>query len=267
MTRISKSVALVLAMVLSVTGCHVFRSAEPAIQRWSGQFSDVRVKWSAEPGIDVMTGPVVPVRAYIESRLLAMLVGDLEYAYPGFTEAVPPNDPAGIQGANHRRPSIDSQSFKSTLIGNYLYHILSVQYSGRDVAATVCRYTYRVGEEEDNGLFKSVQSGVGESRGIYVERVILVAPPNGIAQPPPQAGFASAPSDNVFGGWQVISSLAFFHARKPGFEALWPTYDADTQACVDKAPDPPERRAFLIDGEHPRSDFPTAPPSPGWPEP
>jgi hypothetical protein len=27
------------------------------------------------------------------------------------------------------------------------------------------------------------------------------------------------------------------------------------------------RRAFLTNGEHPRSDFPTSPPNPGWPEP
>lgn len=45
----------------------------------------------------------------------------------------------------------------------------------------------------------------------------------------------------------------------------WPAEVADVQACVDKAPDSVQRRLFLLSGAHPRSDFPTQPPYPGWP--
>ncbi|MEU9806493.1 hypothetical protein [Mycobacterium sp. NPDC050853] len=266
MTRIRAITALILAAAVLSAGCHFSADGESQIQRWGGLFSEVRDQWSAEPGIELTTGPVVSVRAYIESTFLAAAMGNLDYAYPGFTEAVAPNDTTGALGANTRRPALDIP-LKSALVGNYRLHVLSVQHSGRDVAATVCTYSYRVAKEQDNGTFKSVQSGIGESRGIYVERVMLVAPAGDVVQPSPQAGFGSAPSNNVFGGWRITANLEFFHARQPGFETLWPTYDADNQACIDKAPDLPQRRAFLIDGEHPRSEFPTAPPDPGWPAP
>lgn len=45
----------------------------------------------------------------------------------------------------------------------------------------------------------------------------------------------------------------------------WPAELADATTCVDKAPDPVERRLYLLNGAHPRSDFPTLPPYPGWP--
>jgi hypothetical protein len=93
-----------------------------------------------------------------------------------------------------------------------------------------------------------------------------VAPPEGsIESLPPQTGPQPAPSDDVFGQWKIKGLLSFFSAHRPAFKSEWPTYEADVATCVAKAPDPPERRAFLVDGEHPRSDFPTSPPSPGWP--
>jgi hypothetical protein len=51
-----------------------------------------------------------------------------------------------------------------------------------------------------------------------------------------------------------------------GFAEAWPTYEADKAACVENAPDPAPVRAAIIDGTHPRSEFPTSPASPGWPE-
>ncbi len=265
MTRIRAFFALVLAAAMPVSGCHFFDGGEPQLQRWGGVFSELRVQWSAEPGIELMTGSVVPLRAYVESTLLVMFAGSLDYAYPGFADAVPPNDPAGFLGAGSRRPDEGSPR-KSALLGNYRYRVLSVQNSGRDVAITVCAYSYGVAEEQDNATFTSVgRTGIGASRGIDVERVLLVAPSIDAAQLPPQAGSAPAPSHNVFGSWQITRVLTFVHKSRSGFEALWPTYDADTQSCIDKAPDPPERRAFLIDGKHPRSDFPTSPADPGWP--
>jgi hypothetical protein len=264
--RVRGLVSLILAATTVLAGCHLIgRRGE--IERWSGLVSDLRLQWSAEPGIDILTGAAVPVRAYTESSWLAHYMGNLDYAYPGFTRAVPPNAPEDSPdiGARSRRPSLDRPLGKA-LIGNDRYHILSLTQSGRNVTATLCNYRYAVAMQEDNDTFKSVQSGTGESRGIYTERVTLVAPGDESDPLPPQSGPQPAPSSDVFGGWQIVGFLSSFSTIRPGFTDQWPTHEADVATCVDKAPDPPERRAFLVEGEHPRSDFPTSPASPGWPE-
>ena len=256
--------SLIATTVLA--GCHLIDGQGP-IERWSGLASDLRLHWSAEYGIDILTGAAVPVRAYTESAMLAHYMGNIDYAYPGFTRAVPPNAPNDSSdiGARNRRPRLDRPVPKA-LIGNERYHILSLARSGRNITATLCNYRYAVGMPADNGMFKSVQTGVGDSRGIYAERVTLVAPVDESALLPPQSGPQPAPSNDVFGDWQITGSLNGFSSHLPEFKTQWPTYQADGATCVDKAPDPPERRTFLIDGEHPRGDFPTSPASPGWPE-
>ncbi|MCT7661768.1 hypothetical protein [Mycobacterium deserti] len=82
---------------------------------------------------------------------------------------------------------------------------------------------------------------------------------------PPQEGPALAPYNNVFGDWKVIGGLSVFASALPGFDEEWPTFQEDEAACVAKAPDSAERRNSLMNGEHPRSDFPTLPAYPGWP--
>ena len=140
-----------------------------------------------------------------------------------------------------------------------------MERSGRNVTVTVCNYQYGVAKQEANGNFRALaKTGPVDTRGIYGIRVLLVAPADeSTATLPPQKGPAPAPSDDVFGDWQVTG---FLTASADSSKVQWPNYAADQATCVEKAPDPPERRAFLVNGEHPRSDFPTSPASPGWPE-
>jgi hypothetical protein len=196
---------------------------------------------------------------------LAGSMGNLDYAYPGFTRAVPPDDPD--DGAWDIRPNIN-HALDTALIGNSKYHILSLSRSADTVTATVCKYDYSVAHQakdsKDDDKFESVARRSGwQPKGIFVERVMLAAPKDGSSPLPPQAGPSAAPSDDVFGNWRITGYL--FSTSQPGFKSQWPTFDSDLAKCVDKAPDPPERRAFLTDGEHPRTDFPTSPPQPGWP--
>lgn len=261
-------VSLILVASTSLGGCTT-SDGQTTVERWGGVLSDLRIQWSAEPGVDILTGAAVPVRAYIESRWLGQDMGNLDYAYPGFTRAVPPNAPADStdSSARNRRPNLE-YPLKSPLIGNDHFYILSLGSAGRTVVATLCRYTYAVAKQQDNGMYSSVARKLAaEPRGIDVSRVILAAPDGEPASTlPPQAGPSPAPAGDVFGDWQITGFLAYFSANSPDFKSHWPTYEADVATCVDKAPDPPERRAFLIQGEHPRTDFPTSPPSPGWPE-
>jgi hypothetical protein len=76
---------------------------------------------------------------------------------------------------------------------------------------------------------------------------------------------APAPAVDVFGDWNITGPLIDSGRLHSDFPKVWPTHEADLATCIEKAPDPPERRAFLKISEHPRTDFPTSAPSPGWP--
>jgi hypothetical protein len=267
MAHIRWFLAVILIACTVLVGCHQTDNRQPAIQRWGGLVSDLRVQWDAEPGIDLLSGVAVPVRAYLESLLLAQHAGNVDYAYPGFTRAVPPDAPADSpdNGARDRRPPL-KYALTSPVIGNNRYRIQSVERSGRSVAVVVCNYVYAAAEQQANGMFVSwVDFGPVETRGIITMRVLLVAPVDDSSPGlPPQAGPAPAPRNDVFGDWQVSGFLVATGSdyAKP----QWPAKEADRATCLQKAPDSLQRRTFLVNGEHPRTDFPTSPADPGWPK-
>ncbi|MDF2899886.1 MAG: hypothetical protein K0Q46_6672 [Rhodococcus erythropolis] len=257
----------VAAMALSSTCCTGGSDngdTSGGVEHWSGMVSDLRFTWSSDPGIDLLTGPAVPIRAFVESVQLAQYAGNLDYAYPGFEQATAEQPPADVPWS--QRPSLD-HALTKPLIGTDRYHILSIARNGRTVAATICNFRYAVASERQDGTFESAgQTGVGDAKGIDVVRVALTEP-SSPSDLPPQSGPEPAPSNDVFGEWTVTGLLNFFASGKPGFDTAWPSYREDIASCVDKAPSSLEERQFFVDGEHPRNDFPTSPPSPGWPAP
>ena len=251
-----------------LTGCQFFGDDEPRIDRSTGPLADERYQWTAGSGIDLLTGPAVPVRAFLESRLDAQTMGTLDYAYPGFDRAVAEKSDDGKDVfTNNLRPDVSSDRTSDAVrVGDDRFHIQSISRDGSTVTATVCNYRYGLALEQDNGKFVSVANG-GQDDAIDALMVILTAPANASGNAlPPQDGPAPAPVVDVFGDWMVTGFLTDFAKLDPAFAKTWPTYQADLATCVEKAPDPPDRRAFLKEGQHPRSDFPTSPPSPGWPE-
>jgi hypothetical protein len=265
MAAIRKCITLILLASSVVAGCTRQHGSEESIQRWTGDLADARVQWSAEPGIELVTGVAVPVRAYLESRLLAQYVGKLDQTYPGFARAVPPNEQKDSPNisARDRQPPLE-YPLDAPLFGNIGYHIQAVERSGRDVTVTVCNFNYAVAEQHDGKFVAFVTGGPIESRGVNTFRVLLTAPADEWTSAlAPQVGPANSPENDVFGEWQVTGFLVATGTEY--VKSHWPNFEADRSACVTKAPDPLERRAFLLNGEHPRSDFPTSPPSPGWP--
>lgn len=241
--------------VCSLTSC----MQDGGVERWQGLVADLRYVWTAEPGIDVLTGPAVPVRAFVESFMLSQYAGDMAYAYPGFDRAVPEAD----SELWTTRPALDVPS-KEPAIGHIRYHILSVDGTGEQLTATVCGYNYRVAAKQDDGSYRSVaRVGLRDTRGIFAFRVGLTG---SSGSTPPQSGPRPDPIDDVFGDWRVHGMLDSYSSDEPGFAEAWPTYEADRQTCIDRAPDPAPERARIIDGTFPRSEFPTLPASPGWPE-
>ncbi len=264
----------VAALCVSITGCGPKGVRHPPVVPpkipWTATLSDVRAVWSADPGIDLLSGPAVVVRAYLESIFVAANQGDIGYAYPGFTRAVEPNAPAGQPDSARDRWPDTAHPLRDRLVGTDRYHIVGLSTAGPQVAAVVCEWAYGSALDLGDGNYgwKITLPVTDPAARIAVHRVAMTAPQGGTGTPlPPQRGTAPAPVDDVFGGWHIVGHNMTAD-RVPGTTTdpvQWPAEVADAQSCVDKAPDPVERRLFLLNGAHPRSDFPTQPPYPAWP--
>ena len=123
---------------------------------WPATLNDLSVVWSAEPGIAVTTWPAVVVRAYTESYLLASITGDDKYLYPGFNQAVGPNQPLDHPtGTRYLRPKADRQPVKPW-VGTEQAHILSIVSSGRDVTVVFCEYLFGTAQEHGRGYTPNI---------------------------------------------------------------------------------------------------------------
>jgi hypothetical protein len=256
-----------LAILTLVTGCQLFEDDEPRIDRSTGQLADERYQWSADPGIDILSGPAVPVRAFLESRLDTQTMHNLDYAYPGFVRAVAESDDGNDIFTRNLRPDVSRGNASDAVrIGNNKFRIDSMTRDGDTVTALVCNYRYGLALEQGNGAFVSVVHDNVANDGIDALQIRMTAPNDESKSAlPRQEGPAVAPAVDVFGDWKITGFLTLYGGPDPAYAQAWPNQGADLAKCVAEAPDPPERRAFLSNGDHPRSDFPTSPPSPGWP--
>jgi hypothetical protein len=230
---------------------------------WPTTLNDFTMVWSAEPGIDVTTWPAVVVRAYTESYLLAYVMGDDKYLYPGFQQAVDPNEsidhPTGRQ---FLWPKTDDPS-KGGWVGTEHAHILSIVTSGRETTVEACTYQFGSADLDRNGRYSPIIAEPQPYSGISPMRVAMTAPASAGSQLPRQEGPARAPLIDVFNGWRITSHQGGYLAGS-GVGPEWPDFAANKAACLAKAP---PHSDLVIGGEYPRSDFPTLPPSPGWPAP
>lgn len=280
--RVSRALATLPVVMMAAIGCSHSEPAPPPLSKvpWTGLLAQEREVWSAEPGIDLVTGPAVVIRAYLESRSLASQMGDIDYVYPGFKHAVAPNDPAEpdyslnpppITQDLWPEPRPDSSPLLYPAVGTGRSHILRIDTSGRQVTAVVCGWDYGTAYDIGDGRYSNDPTNPlgthNPDGGIFAQWVAMTAPAPDTSPPlPPQRGPAPAPTTDVFDGWRIVGYA--IHGPTDTLRLAppqWPTRQADTNACVTKAPDPPQRRVFLADGVHPRSDFPTQHPYPGWP--
>lgn len=165
---------------MRLTGCHLFNDDEPSIDRSSGPLSEQRYQWTAGPGIDLVTGPAVPIRAYMESRMDAQTMGTIDYAYPGFDRAVATKSADGDQDlfGSSLRPDEDTGAVSRAAVGNNRFLIQSLTRGGQTVTATLCNYRYGLAHEQENGTFVSVLNKAVNDQGIDTLRVRLTAPAN-----------------------------------------------------------------------------------------
>jgi hypothetical protein len=254
--------ALVFATACSSDAPEAVSVADPEPGGWPALNSDLTYVWSAEPGIDLVSGPAVVVRAYFESVMIANEAGDEGLLYPGFASAVA-SEADTEPGSLQLWPALGG-AYGKERIGTMRDHVLRITDKGRNTEVVVCHWTWGVATLLENGSYWSGSENPGPDAGVDTMRFTLSPPASADQQLPPQRGPSKYPFDDVFGGWRVIGKLNESQPRRDQ-EEYWPEFQQDSEACVAKAPESAERRRFLKGGEHPRSDFPTLPPYPGWP--
>ncbi|WP_157890408.1 hypothetical protein [Mycolicibacterium goodii] len=265
-----RAATIVFALVLAVTvsGCDLSTPAEPS-HTTSDRMENQSFQWTASSGISVTEGLAVPIRAYLESWSVVQSSGTLDSAYPGFGSAIDnhsDSEPSIFERL--LKPDAPGHAPEITTVGNRRYLISSIDQTDGQLTALVCDYRYGLANQNPNGTFSSVAEKTNKDIGIDAYLIRLKAPDGGhsLHPLPPQEGPASRPAVDVFAGWEVTGFLNRFLEYDSQFHQVWPTYRQDAQFCVDMAPDSPDRQDFLRTGEHPRTDFPTGPLVPGWPD-
>ena len=82
-------------------------------------------------------GAAIAARAYAESYYLASITEDAKYLYPGFADAVEPNQPG--RGTSELHPRL-GLSDPAGWIGTARHRVLSIIRSAGDVTVVACAY-------------------------------------------------------------------------------------------------------------------------------
>lgn len=225
------------------------------VELWSGVAADLRIRWTASPGIILESGPAVVVRAYTESYSLANIMGSRDFVYPGFDRAVPPDERDGTGPW----PDVRSAQ-KEPLVGNLLTHIARISPTDAGFESVVCHWYFTAGVVS-GGKVEPYTSSVQPA----LTRVTVATPlVNSHASAQLQEGPRPAPVSDVFGPARILAR-DYASEDVPAGED-WPSYGADRDVCLAAAPAPIERREFMVAGPHTRAEYPTLPAFPGWPE-
>jgi hypothetical protein len=255
-------------LVLAVTSCTrdepTQPPAPPPLAGWPAELNSFSFVWTAEPGINPVTdGAAIAVRAYVESYFLAIITENDKYLYPGFADAVEPNQPSPSwpPGTSDLHPEL-GKSDPNVYIGTARHRILSIVRADRDVTLTACAFMFGSAiQQQDGGYSAIVGKGFVPSPGIYPMRIGLRAPADKQSGLPPQQGRSRTPFDNVFGGWKITNLQGGFLSST----VRWAEYDRDQATCIAKADGLPGSERLYPHVPSPASDFPTLPATPSWP--
>ncbi len=221
MKSMARWCAVLLLTVVGLTGCRSEEPPPPTFANWPQSLADFRFRWAAGAGVDLVSGPAVPLRAYLESYRISQLTQDTGATYPGFDRAVPqrppPNSgaPAELLGI---RPAPDAQQFgpPGPFYGNEFFHILEITPIGGGYRAYVCDGLYKIFREgEEPGKYVSVvryaanHAGLNDVNGMKVWRVEFTDTPPAADAPAKvtdQRGPNPAPAADVFGPWRITGA-------------------------------------------------------------
>ena len=193
-----KPLLAIAASICVLAGCTHSQPPQPQQQfaNWPSDMDGVRIRWSAEPGIDLLTGAAIPVRAYLESWIVGFLSRvPSEKLYPGFERAVP----------DDIRPDKVETRKKGPFYGTEYFHILALNPVQNGYRAYVCEGRYNVFHPTVSipGKYVSLDDGAYIlADTIRPWRVDLSKRP-GNEVTAPQKGTLPAPVQDVFGGWHI----------------------------------------------------------------
>ena len=186
-------VALLVVLMLAVAGCTPRppeNPAPPPPSGWPTELADFTIAWTAEPGIELLTdGAAIATRAYVESYYLASITENEKYLYPGFADAVEPDQPGGPPGTSELHPKL-GYSDPAIWIGTARHHVLGITRSDSDVTLTACAYLFGTAREIPNrdGYAANVGTSYDLNSGIFPMRVGLRAPSDSESKSPAQEG-------------------------------------------------------------------------------
>lgn len=225
---------------LALTGCHAGNDTlaytptptnppGPESPNWPEKLADFRFRWSAEPSVDLETGKVVPLRAYLESMLVNSYTGNPSGGYPGFQRATPqPIDQGAPDWASTpesqkriRGPMGADYAPELRLFGNEELYVLDIEATEVGFRAFVCDATFNVYKRNTDSKqliplnFESSTYTAPNNPDYHNMRVWRTEfsdhdPRVGSAPPPSpsaaQRGPLPAPRTDVFGAWFVTGS-------------------------------------------------------------
>jgi hypothetical protein len=252
---------------------------------WPPALNNFRFHWNASPGIDIHTGPLVSVRAYMESyRSVNLTGGESSAVYPGFWRATPENGRRAEGGypfeLERIRPELrndqpqGSNDAAMRIYGYAPFYVLSFSKVGDIYRAILCEGEYSVFRPADEhpGMYRSITSWPPQDtadKGITVWRVELTdkeprVGPNPPAAPTnPQSGPLPAPTGDVFGPWFITGASSSLWGT-PGPEAQYVDTPEVKQQCAEHMPDDAAARKAMYTGLHDQPP-PHGDPLPGWP--
>jgi hypothetical protein len=177
----------------------------------------LRFRWAAEPGIDLLAGPAVPLRAYVESYRIGYFTPRSRderprfVAYPGFFDAVaePTDDEGKIPyQISHAWPFPGTAYPPDPVYGTEYLHVLQIDPIDGGYRAYVCDGRYNIFIQDRKSHRYELELGPG-SKNYYqlvrIWRVDLHA-----AQPTTIDGLHKgpnpAPIGDVFGNWKITAT-------------------------------------------------------------
>jgi hypothetical protein len=290
MTRRTLLVIAVITAIALSSGCHTNITKSPSTAgnspaqlypNWPPLLNDFRFHWTAEPGIDITTGPAMVVRAYLESYNTAWFTLNLDNLFPGFRRVTPENEkPVGdflwqlVQirplGSGYTKTAKDARPH----FGYQALHFLELTPIENGFRAIVCSgdYAHFVESTARPGKFVSIgdneetaQPDGEDDSGVYPTQIdITQRDPRVGPNPPPQRGPAPAPDQDAFGDWYFTgASSSYWGPSNDRTSADFPPPELKNR-CATAMPTPKSERLAMMTG------FKDQPPPhgdaiPGWP--
>jgi hypothetical protein len=233
------AVALRLGLVLLVlaAGCRTTPAPPPPTSTptagpqpgdWPERLNEFRFRWTAGPGLELTTGWAVPVRAYLESRLVVSYTNDVANAYPGFDRVTPqpiaPGSPQLMEtpyAQREIRTSRGASKFddpNQRIIGNEEVHVLRTEPTPDGFRAFVCDATFNTYKQTTGearyvplmsypGFQPTDYENMKVWRIEFSDRDTRATPTPPAAPNTPQRGPLPAPRTDVFGPWFVTGAI------------------------------------------------------------